>query len=263
MKTIDSAENYDNLPDQKKGTSSLPEVFVEALEPYVVYSRIDILANLHLLIDRHVLTTVYFNNGENFTLTRFLGVNPEFEELIFDLALDRQTNEKLLASDGLTVVAFLDQIKVQFSVNRAELTQFQGSPSFRVRTPRSILRLQRRAAFRARTQIVHSPYVLLSSGPNAARLRIADISATGCAFVTQARQPTLAAGMCISGCQLELEVNASFDADIEIRHVSAFQDSFRREMYRAGCRLVNISGDAKLAIQRYVNKLAVGGRHDA
>lgn len=255
-----NAENHDGQPDQMNRTSSLPEVFVGALEPYLVYSRIDILASLKLLIDGHVLTTVYFNNGESFMLTRFLGVNPEFEELIFDLAPDRQTNERLLASDGLTVVAFLDHIKVQFSVSRAELTQFQGSPSFRVRTPRSILRLQRRAAFRAHTQIVHSPYVILSPSPNAARLRIADISATGCAFVTQVRQPTPAAGTLMLGCQLELEVNASFDADIEIRHVSVFLDGFRREMYRAGCRLINLSGDARLAIQRYVNKLAVGGR---
>lgn len=256
------AERDDNGVPQAKATSCLPEVFVDELEPYLVYSRVDTLANLRALIDRHVLATVYFNDGANFCLTRFLGLNPEFEELIFDLAPDQRTNQKLLSSEGLTVVAFLDQIKVQFTVNHAELTQFQGAPALRVRTPRSILRLQRRAAFRARTKIIHSPYLLLSHEPNAARLRIAEISATGFVFVAPTSQPPLTAGMRLQACVIELESNASFDADIEIRHVSGFKDGSRREMYRAGCRLLNVSGGANMAIQRYVNKLEVAGRQN-
>lgn len=249
--------------DAKPATSVLPEPFIGELEPFLVYSRIDILANLRVLIDQHVLATVYYDHGASFIVTRFLAINPEFEELIFDLGPDGRNNEKLLESSGLTVVAFLDQIKVQFAVNRAELTQYQGAPAFRVRSPRSILRLQRRTAFRARTLVAPSPYILLSPTIDKAgktdtvRLKVADISATGFAFVTPMGRPILTAGMRLPACLLELEPNHGFDVDVEIRHISVFRDGFGREMCRAGCQLLRISGTTEMAIQRYVNQLAV------
>ena len=83
--------------DAKPATSVLPEPFIGELEPFLVYSRIDILANLRVLIDQHVLATVYYDHGASFIVTRFLALNPEFEELIFDLGPDGRNNEKLLA----------------------------------------------------------------------------------------------------------------------------------------------------------------------
>ncbi len=242
--------------------SLLPEPLIGDLEPYLVHSHIDILANLRRLIDQHALVSVYFDQGASFIVTRLLGVNPEFEELIFDLSPDERTNEKLLASSSLTMVAFLNHIKVQFTVNHAELTQFQGGPAFRARSPRSILRLQRRTAFRARTPMARSPYVLLSPTPDksgksdTSRLRVAEISATGFAFVASKGRPVLTAGLRLPGCLLELQAGESFDVDIDIRHVLMFKDGFGRGMCRAGCRLLNMSGSTEMAIQRHVNQLA-------
>ncbi len=96
--------------------SSTPEPFVGDVEPFLVFSRIDILANIRVLINQRVRATVYFDQNEDFLVTRILSMNPEFEELIFDMAMEQRTNEKLLASSGLTVVAFVDSIKVQFSL---------------------------------------------------------------------------------------------------------------------------------------------------
>jgi len=264
-----NAPHPDAASDTTVAHAMMPEPFGGDLEQYLVYSRVDILANLRVLIDRHVLVTVYFNQGTSFVVTRFLGINPEFEELIFDLAPDIRTNEKLQASDGLMIVAFLDNIKVQFAVNRAELTMFQGTPAFRVRTPRSILRLQRRGAFRARTQLTQSPYVVLSptldklGKCDTARLRIADISATGFASVGPLGRPILTAGMRLAGCLLELKTADTFDIDIEVRHIAVFKDGFGREMCRAGCRFLRISGPAEMAVQRYVNQCAVAGRDNS
>jgi c-di-GMP-binding flagellar brake protein YcgR len=244
---------------------AFPEPVIAELERFLVHSPLEIAANLRLLIDERVLSTVYFNQGENFFVTCFLSVNSHFGELIFDLAPDQWTNEKLPAANGMTVVSFLDRIKFQFTVNRAELTQFRGEPAFRVGTPRSILRLQRRTAFRARTQVVNSPSVLLSPIAGASdktdmvRLRIAEISASGFSFSAPTGRPRLMPGMTLQGCRLELRGNEWFDVDIEIRQVSTFKDGLGREMCRAGCRLLKIAGAAEMAIQRYVNHLAVAG----
>jgi len=243
-----------------------PELPSFELDPYLVHSRIEILGNLRVLVDQHVLATVYFDRGSDFIVTRFLGINPEFEELIFDLSPDARTNEKLQASDGLTVVAFLDQIKVQFAVNRAELTLFQAAPAFRIRTPQALLRLQRREAFRARTQITRSPHVQLpasaagGSSDEGTRVRIADISATGFACMATAGRPLLQAGQRYANCRLELRDGEVFDVDIEIRHVTSFKDGFGREMCRAGCRFLKISGPTEMAVQRYVNECEIAVR---
>lgn len=255
-----------NVIDRPAATSSLPEPFLSEHEPFLVYSRIEIEANLRALIDDRVLATVYFSEGASFIVTRFLDINPDLDELIFDQAPDVSTNRRMQASGGFIVVAFLDHVKVQFTVSHAELTQFQGAPAFRVRTPASILRLQRRTAFRAHTKLTPSPYLVLSSAldksgtPNAGRLRIADISATGFAFVAPKGRPELTAGMFQRGSVIELSANESFVADVEIRHVAIFKDAFGREICRAGCRLLQLTGSAEMAVQRYVNKLAVARR---
>lgn len=246
--------------------STTPEPFVGDLEPFLVYSRIDILANLKVLIDQQVRVTVYFNQNSDFIVTQILSINPEFEELIFDMSVDHRMNESLLAASGLTVVAFVDHIKVQFALNRAEVTQLEGYPAFRARTPRSILRLQRRTAFRASTQIVNSPYVLLPPVPDrhgktdTTHLRVVDISATGLAFVAPVGHPVLTVGMKLQQCQLQMAVDDAFDVDVEIRHVSVYKDGFGRDMCRAGCSLMRMPGAAAMSIQRYVNKRAVGAR---
>ncbi len=250
----------------QQAAASLPEPMVADLEPYQVYSRVEILANMRVLIDQHILATVYFDRGEKFFVTRFLSVNPEFEELIFDLGSDSRVNEQLRSADGLTVVAFLDHIKVQFAADRAELTQFEDAPAFRMRMPRSILRLQRRNAFRARTPLAKSPMAMLPPVPDregksdTTRVRITDISATGLAFVTPVGKPVLSAGMRLLGCQLEFSENEKIDADMEVRHVSIYKDGFGREMCRAGCMFLRLSGAAQMTIQRYVNQLAVSER---
>ena len=251
---------------QSANASTLPEPAGTDLDDYQVYSRVDIIANMRVLIDQHVLATVYFDQGEKFFVTRFLRINPEFEELIFDLGSDFRINEALKTATSFTVVAFLAQIKMQFSAERAELTQFENAPAFRMRMPRSILRLQRRNAFRARTPLSKSPMALLPPLPDrdgkadTARVRITDISATGLAFVTPVGRPVLSAGMRLLGCQLELGENEKIDADMEVRHVSIYKDGFGREMCRAGCMLLRLPGAAQMSVQRYVNQLAVSER---
>jgi c-di-GMP-binding flagellar brake protein YcgR len=262
MSTSDLASNSSGLA---LAIPAIHQPFVGDLEPYLVHSPIDILATLRALIAKHVPATIYFNGEANFILTSFLNINPEFEELIFDQGPDKRANEKLLAADALTVVAFLDHIKVQFSVKRPERTHFGGAEAFRVRAPKSILRLQRRTAFRARTQLATSPYLLLSSAAdrfgknNAARLRIADISTTGFAIVAPDGRPVLTAGMRLPNCMLELDAGEAFSVEIEIRHVAIFKDSLGREICRSGCEVLNISAPREMAIQRYVNQIAVAG----
>ncbi len=258
-----------NPPPEIAGQSaaaSQPETGIADLEPYQVYSRVEILANMRALIDQRIPVTLHFDLGEKFFVTRLLAVNPEFEELIFDLGPDNRLNELLKIAEGLTAVGFLEHIKVQFSADRAEPTQFANAPAFRMRMPRSILRLQRRNAFRARTPLAKSPMAMLPLLPDregkqdTSRARITDISATGLAFVTPLGKPVLSAGMRLLGCRLELNEHEMIDADMEVRHVSIYRDGAGHEMCRAGCMFLPVSVAAQTVIQRYVDQLAMNER---
>ncbi len=238
---------------------------MSALEPYLVYSRIEMLAILRGLSDAHVLATVYFGDGREFLISRILGVNAESDSIIFDVAPDDAITRRLLASSELTFVSFYNHVKVQFSVNQAELAQFEGGPALRVKAPRCVLRLQRREAYRVKTPVANSPSVLLTpagegTGSPPASYRIADISATGFAFVFQSGHLQLEQGATIGPCRFELTSADAFEADIEVRRVTTFKDGFGRDMHRAGCRFSQIPGTAEMAIQCYVNRLAVSAR---
>jgi c-di-GMP-binding flagellar brake protein YcgR len=248
--------------------SAFSEPFVDDLERYVLYARTEILANLRILVDHHAVATIYFNRGADALVSRIVGINPKFDEMHLERAPDHQTGEKMQAAHDLTVVSNFNDIKVQFTVGRAGLTLYRGTPAYRVRLPQSILRLQRRTAFRAPTPLENSPDVLLPPIPDdsgetsAARLRITDISATGFSFVAPTGRPILRTGMQLPGCLIRLVANESFSVDIEIRRVSVFDDGFGQEVCQAGCHLLRLSCTAEMAIQRYVYRLDVARRNN-
>jgi c-di-GMP-binding flagellar brake protein YcgR len=242
--------------------------FIDHLEPYLLYSQTEIVANLRVLIDHHAPATIYFNRGGCAVASCILDINPEFDELLLERGPDREGIEKLEAAHELTVVSSVNHIKVQFTVGRGETTVHQGAPAYRVRMPQSILRLQRRTAFRAPTPLANPPDVLLPPTPdesgesNSARLRITDISATGFAFVAPKGRPILKAGMRLEGCLIRLVASESIKVDIEIRHLSVFKDEYGREVCQAGCHLLRLSCTAEMALERYVHRLAVARRHE-
>ena len=248
--------------------SAFVEPFVEHLEPYLLYSRIEIVANLRILADHRVPATIHFNEGAGALASRILGIDPEVDELSLERAPDGPAEAQLRAARELTVVSTFNQIKVQFTAGRAGLALYQGVPAYRVGMPRAILRLQRRDAFRASTPLANPPDVLLpplpddGGGIDAARLKITDISANGFAVVAPAGRPILRAGMRLPGCLIRLIAGESFRVDIEIRRVSAFTDGFGRQVCQAGCHLLWLSTAAEMAIERYVQRLSVALGHN-
>jgi c-di-GMP-binding flagellar brake protein YcgR len=230
------------------------------LDQFQVSSRIEILAFLRAAISSHILVTVYFDDDQQFILTRLLAVNPQQEELIFDAASDAHSNTKIRESSHITIVAFLDSIKIQFTASATKDTAFEGMPAFQVNLPGNLLRLQRREAYRARPPLSKPPVLMIpaeSDSSPAFRTRIVDISCTGLAFIAPISQPTLSAGMRVPECEMQLDGLPPILTMIELRHIAVYKDGFGREMSRAGCRLLGLNGAAEMSIQRYVNRIAI------
>lgn len=237
-------------------TTPFPEPDSPDLEPFMVYSRVEIIALLDSVKRPGTLATVYFDQHAGFAVSALLAVNPEFEEVLFDHPSDPATTRRLLAAEELTVVAFVDNIKVQFNARKAQETAYDGHPAFRVRLPDRVLRLQRRDFFRVKTPVSRPAHCLVPYGDDKKqyeKLRMLDISVGGMALLAYPEKFTLPAGTRVDECFLDLPGIGSVEVSIKVRHVDPVP---RDEKARSvGCEFVDVAPLARTLIQRYVNKL--------
>jgi c-di-GMP-binding flagellar brake protein YcgR len=236
----------------------LPETEHPGLEQFQLYSRVEILALLREIAERRILVTIYFRGGERFVLTTVLGVNPEFEEIVFDASADPRDTEELLRSGTLVMVAFLDEVKVQFRAGRAERCTHEDGVALRVRVPDSVLRLQRREFYRVATPMTRPLVVTVPpTEPSAAplRLRVADLSCGGVGVVGESPLLGLEPGAVLRHCRLELPGVGVIDASLEVRHIAQPRGGAAATQTRWGMRFVNLAPGSLTLLQRYINKL--------
>ena len=228
-----------------------------ANEPYQHYSRREILVILQDIIDRRALVTLYFNQGEEHVVTTLIKINPEFEELVFDSAVSDAMNQRIVHSRTITFVAFVDQIKVQFRTQAAELTTFEGRSALRIRLPESVLRLQRRDSFR-----VNAP----KSGPlqceidlpevGTTRFDVSDLSVCGMGILAGPATFEFKSGAVFDNCRIALPGHGALTTSIEIRHGTGFaKDAQGKPSYHYGCQFHNVAAPVVNLIQRYINQL--------
>lgn len=237
-------------------TTPFPEAESPALEPFMVYARVEIISLLRSLGNHGVLTNVYFDDHAGFAVTALLALNPDFEEVVFDVPADDLARRRLLAADELVFVAFVESIKLQFKASRAEPMVHEGRPAFRVRLPDCALRLQRRDSFRVRTPVSKPAFCLVpypDDGKQYERLRLLDISIGGVALVSYPEHFELPEGGVIQSCYLDLPGVGSVSVSMKVRHVDPMPRDDKAR--RCGCEFVELAPQARMMLQRYVNKL--------
>ena len=226
-------------------------------ERYQVHSRIEIAALLRAVAESHIAVTVYFNQGAEFIVTNVLDVNPEFEELILDLGADDAANRRLLKSTRMTVVTFLDHIRLQFQAQRAEETTHEQLPALRIRLPEMLLRLQRRNFYRIRTPVAKP---IAASFPDPAdrgrrvSLRIFDLSCGGVALVAGEGEIALEPGTILSDCRIDLPEVGVLNTALEVRNAAKHEEGARMNLRRYGCQFVGLAPALASAVQRYITR---------
>jgi len=226
-------------------------------ERYQVYSRIEIASLLRAVADSHIAVTVYFNQGSEFIVTNVLDVNPEFEELILDLGADDDANRRLLQSTRMTVVTFLDHIRIQFQAQRAEATIHGQLPALRIRLPEVLTRLQRRNFYRIRTSMVKpifASFVDPADRGRRASLRILDLSCGGVALVSEVLEPAFEPGLILEDCRIELPEVGVLNTALEVRNAVKHEEGARMSLRRYGCQFVSLPPALANAVQRYITR---------
>jgi flagellar brake protein len=237
--------------------SALPETDSADSAKYLVHSRYEIIALLRAIIDCRALVTVYFNQGRDSLVTNLLSVNPDFEEVVFDIGSQADANRRLLGSNALTVVTFVDHVKIQFSTQRAEQTAFEGKPALRLRLPQSLLRLQRREHYRLSPPVTNPIKCIVSQLLDRAgkpvEYRIVDISCGGVGLLVEPHQMRPELGRTLKDCRIDLAEIGPVNTGLVIRNTVEIPG--RVEGQRYGCQFVDIPGTHVNLIQRYINNV--------
>lgn len=233
-----------------------PEPESPELDHYMLYSRAEIVAILRRLAQERTLVTVYTGDESEFVVSMVLQVDPDFEEVDLDMPSQAEGQARVLDSRELVFVIFHENIKVQFRAPRAKLTRFENQPAFRVRLPSQVLRLQRREYFRVRAPIVNRPSCLVPQGEGDTKyesLKLVNISVGGLAVMTYPHDFDLPPGEVVRNCYLDLP--GIGPVQVAFRVVNVYEADGEGEARRFGCQFVDLSPQARMMVQRYVNRV--------
>jgi c-di-GMP-binding flagellar brake protein YcgR len=223
-----------------------------------VHSRLEIVNLLREVADAQSPVTISFDQDGEFVVTSLLAVNPDSEELIYDLGADAAVNQRLLRSAHMTVVTFVDNIRLQFAAQCVEATMHEHVPALRIGLPDSLLRLQRRDAFRLRTPAANPLFasVAVTSNPRQrVQLRVLDLSCGGLALQAAEGEIALKAGTILKDCCIELPDVGVLTATLKVRNVAVQEDAAGKKTLRCGCQFSGLPPAMMSAVQRYISKV--------
>ena len=225
---------------------------------YLVHSRLEIAAILGALRKAGSMVTAYFGSGNDFVLTCIVAVRLEQDELIADLGSSAAANEHALQAGAFTCVALHERVTIRFVGNSLRKTRFEGRDVFSMQFPATLLRLQRREAFRVLTPLIRPLKCIVQSqdgAPKPTELTIVDISCGGVAILDTCSPSHLEAGILLRGCRILFPDGGEVSADIKVK--STFEITLRNgtKRLRAGCEFVAMPGRDQAQIQRYISKL--------
>jgi flagellar brake protein len=236
-------------------TTALPIPSGSDLSPYEVQARFEIVSILKQVGDSHALVTLHFNEGRDFIVSTLLNVNPEFEEIVLDCGADERVNERLVKAPRLQCVTSVDHIRIQFTTGPAQQTMYEGHPAFRIRLPDTVLRLQRRNAYRVKVPMSNPPVCHVPHPRNPkmqVKLRLLDISVGGLAIMAAPLDFDLEVGDLVQNCRIVLPDFGEFEAHLEIRNVELMAENSGTKLKRYGCKFVELQGSTSALVQRYI-----------
>lgn len=275
---------------QPEGTSSFIGVG-EAYERYRMEGRTDILALLRSLATDRVLIGLSADGGDTLMLSRTLAVDAAADALVIEPASRPGENSRLIESPCVLVDASHQGVRISFETGPAIAALHEGRSALRLPLPHTVLRLQRRSDYRARTPVLAAARLCLIQ-PSAAApwYRVADISCGGLALVVPIAPPgphaaarlfgspsfsgrsgpaampaadaasPFVPGMRHEDATLEIPSSATLKIDLEVRHTADYRDGMGRAMRRVGCRFLHLRGADATALQRYINLIEMGKR---
>ena len=128
------------------------------LDDFRITSTHEITAMLKRLADGNIHITLNAPNGTSITATVWI-VDEKRQMVSLSVLPDEPQLEALIECDEVTVVGYLDSIKVQFDVTNLMLVHSDRDRALTGTAPKEIFRFQRRNSFRVQPMVRSTPAV--------------------------------------------------------------------------------------------------------
>jgi c-di-GMP-binding flagellar brake protein YcgR len=217
---------------------------------YRIHARVEIVSLLRSVAAHREIVTVQFGGGQDFVVSAVLDVRPEFGDVVLDYGADEAAMQRLLRAPKLRVTTQLDHVRIHFQCAGCEAIGFDGGHAFRMALPESVLRLQRRDAYRLKVPLGRPLMCEVPSEGDAPSmaLRVRDISVEGVGLAAYPKSCRVAGGMVWTGCRIRFP-DGLLTADIEVMHAT------EGEVRRCGCRFRRLPFPMANLIQRYITRV--------
>ena len=167
----------------------------------------------------------------------------------------------LLECQEVVVVAYLDNVKLQFDMHNLVLVRGPNASVLTGSFPLEMFRFQRRSAYRVRPAHRSTPTARLRHTDIAEMqltLRVLDVSLGGCALLLPLDVPPMQLGGVMNQVLIELDADTRFQVNLRLQHVTSLNaDS---QGVRLGCEFVRADSAALRSLQRFIDLTQKRGR---
>jgi c-di-GMP-binding flagellar brake protein YcgR len=225
----------------------------EALEEFRVSSPRDVGTLLKQLLDGAIVLSLHSPDGSVFR-SAIWTMDSERATIGFNADPRDPAMQSVVHSQEVTVVGYLDSVKVQFQIRNPVLVHGNRASVLSCPFPREMYRFQRRNAFRVRPLIRSAPLARMrhpDQQDNEISLRLIDLSIGGCALFLPSDIPLMTAGVQLAGVRIELDEDTRLDVTLRLQHVTSINNDGRG--VRLGFEFVRPNGDTVRTLQRFID----------
>ena len=184
--------------------------------------------------------------------SRLLAYDPARDSLEFEILSKHSHGANFDSGNPVVAVAVMAQVKLQFEVGPLRVDT--AAKKFQVKAPTSVVRLQRRDAFRVIPPREASAHIFLReaiAGSKEWRTPVLDLSATGLAFQWRNSTPPTRGAM-LQTCRIELAGVPAITCQLRVKSTK-LQGPLGSRIARVGAEFIGLDSSAARAIQVYVN----------
>jgi hypothetical protein len=237
----------------------------DVLERFGIADGAERLRLLRALADSREMVILHtVDDADCRVVSCVLGVDEAVGTIELEFNTDEARRDAFRDSTGVTAVALLDRVKLQFELVRITLAGDGEHGRLQAPLPQGLARLQRRDAFRVEPSRSAVPRLWLREQGGERAVRILDVSATGLAFEVVADVVAPQVGARLGACRLELPSMAAIRCDLLVRAVEPIVDPFTDPAegvaLRVGCAFDALEPSAARAVQVFVNLAQARGR---
>ena len=225
----------------------------ESLDEFRISSPRDVGTLLKQLLDGAVQLSLHGSDG-SVIRSAIWTMDSGRATMGFNADPNDPAMQAVLHSHEITVVGYLDSVKVQFEIRHPVLVHGNKASVLSCPFPREMYRFQRRNAFRVRPIMRSAPVAKLrhpGQQDSEIELRIIDLSIGGCALFLPADVPPMNAGVQLSGVRMELDDDTRLDVSLRLQHVTSINNEGRG--VRLGFEFVRPNGDTVRTLQRFID----------